>query len=238
MSFDPEAVKYVRRGARIGSAIGGGGGALLGGAAGVLPKTYIDPTTGKEKKRTVRQKITAGVIGAGSGGYLGYSPGRLAGAVHHAKKWIKGHRPPSAMPTWLKGAKTKAEGRRMFHAQVRKLHPDFHGGDDTSIKKLNAEWDDYEPHLKTAMLSAFADELEKIAAIGAIIGGAAGYKMAPNTPKGKLMGALVGAGAGHIVQGASGLAKKKLVDEPHEREQRELYGYQPYAQGSQAQNFY
>lgn len=239
MSLDPAAIKYVRRGARIGGAIGGGSGAVLGGAAGALPSKYTDLNTGQEKKKTVGQRVTNGVIGAGAGGYLGYSPGRLIGAIHHANKWIKGHRPrPTSVPDWLKGAKTKAEGRKAYHAQARKMHPDLHGGDDAHIKSLNVEWGDHEQHFKTAMLLAFADELEKIAAVGAILGGAAGYQLSPNTAKGKLVGTLVGAGAGHVLQGAGGLAKKKLLDEPHEREQRELYGYQPYAQGSQAQNFY
>lgn len=237
MSVDPAALKYVQRGARIGGAIGGGGGAVLGGIAGALPSKYTDHA-GQEKKRTIGQRVSSGILGAGAGGYLGYDPGRLVGAVHHAKKWMKGYRPPSALPSWLKGAKTKAEGRKLYHAQARKLHPDFHGGDDAHIKRLNVEWGDHEPNFKTAMLNAFADELEKIAVLGAIIGGAAGHKLSPNTTKGKLVGTLIGAGIGHAAQSAGGLVKKKLVDEPHEREQRELYGYQPYAQASQAQNFY
>lgn len=238
MNIDPATFNYIRRGASIGGVMGSGGGAILGGVAGALPSKYVDPNTGQEKKKTVGQRVATGVIGAGAGGYLGYSPGRFAGAVHHAKKWGNGHRPRPSVPAWLKGAKTKAEGRKAYHAQARKLHPDLHGGDEASIKNLNLEWGDHEQHFKTAMLSAFADELDKIAAVGAILGGAAGYQLSPNTTKGKLVGALVGAGAGHVLQGAGGLAKKKLINEPHEREQRELYGYQPYAQGSQAQNFY
>lgn len=238
MSIDPAAVNYVRRGARVGGLIGGSGGALLGGAAGALPRMYTDLDTGKEKKKTVGQRAMGGAIGAGAGGYIGYSPGRLAGAVHHANKWIKGHRPRPPLPAWLKGVKTKAEAKAAWKAEARKTHPDLHGGDGSKFDQVKTEWKAQESHFKTAMLIAFADELEKIAAIGAILGGAAGYKMAPNTPKGKLVGALIGAGAGHAVQGVGGLAKKKLIDEPHQREQRELYGYQPYAQGSQAQNFY
>ncbi len=93
-------------------------------------------------------------------------------------------------------------------------------------------------HFNYTTLSAFANELEKISMIGSILGGAAGYKISPNTPKGKLVGTLIGAGVGHVAQGVGALAKRKLIDEPHAREERELYGYQPYAQASQAQNFY
>lgn len=83
--------------------------------------------------------------------------------------------------------------------------------------------------ISVVALTAFADELEKIASIGAILGGAAGYKLGPNTAKGKLVGALVGAGLGHAVGAIGGAAKRQLVDEPHARDMRELYGYQPVA---------
>lgn len=238
MSLDPAAVNYVRRGANIGGTIGATGGAVLGGVLGAVPRTHTDLHTGEKKKRTGKQRIAGGILGAGAGGYLGHSPGRLIGAIHHAKKWVNGHRPRPSLPDWLKGAKTKAEARRAYFAQARKVHPDLHGGSDTPIKNLNTDWEAHEPHFKTAMLTAFAEELEKIATLGAVLGGTAGYKLGPNTPRGKLMGTLVGAGAGHVLQGAGNLAKRTLIDEPHHREQRELYGYQPYAQASQAQNFY
>jgi hypothetical protein len=98
------------------------------------------------------------------------------------------------------------------------------------------QWRTHEPFFKQAMLFAFAEELEKLAFVGAALGGLAGYKMAPNT--GKLTGTLAGAGIGHVVEGAGRLAKRKFVDEPHLREQQELYGYQPYAQSQSAQNWY
>lgn len=82
---------------------------------------------------------------------------------------------------------------------------------------------------KMAMLTSFHDELEKIAAVGAILGGMAGYKLGPNTTKGKAVGTLMGAGLGHVVERAGAAAKRGLVDEPHERDMRELYGYQPTA---------
>lgn len=91
---------------------------------------------------------------------------------------------------------------------------------------------------REALLLALADELEKIAFVGAAIGGAAGYSMGPNTPKGKIVGTLVGAGVGHAIQGAGKSAKRQFIDEPHEREQRELHGYQPAAQANMGQNFY
>lgn len=237
MNIDP-AVQYVRRGARIGGLVGGVGGAAVGGTLGALPGVYIDPDTGRQKSRTTGERIGGGIVGAGAGGYLGFSPGRLVGAIHHAKKWMKGYRPVPKRPDWLKGAKTKAEARRAYHAQARKVHPDLHGGNDKPFKDLSIEWKEHEPHFKTAMLNALADELQKIAALGAILGGAAGYKLGPNSSKGKLIGTLAGAGIGHAVQGAGRMAKKNFVDDLHAKEQQELYGYQPVAQVGQGSNFY
>jgi hypothetical protein len=103
------------------------------------------------------------------------------------------------------------------------------GGDAKAFHKAKKEWAHHEPTFKTAMLAAFADEIEKIASIGALLGGVAGYKLGPNTAKGKIVGSLVGAGLGHAIGAAGGAAKKQLVDEHHAREERELYGYQPAA---------
>jgi hypothetical protein len=242
MNVDPAAVKFVRRGARIGGAVGGLGGAAVGGAIGGLPKTYKDfDEKGKVHKfeRTTKQRVAGGLLGAAAGGYIGHGPGRLVGAIHHAKKWVGGHRPESMRPDWLKGIKTKADAKAAFRARAKKLHPDL-GGSDEAFDSFKQEWNQHKDMFKEAMLHAFADELQKIASLGAIIGGAAGYKLSPNTAKGKLIGTLAGAGVGAATGGILGKAKRTFIDEPEHREQRELYSTPPVAGQSAplGSNFY
>lgn len=231
MSVTPEAVNFVRRGARTGGIVGGLAGVAGGGALGFLPKKHQDQS-GKTVDRTTGQRVLGGALSAGLLGWAGHDMGRLGGAMYNANRWIKGYRPPIPRPDWLKGAKTKAEARRAYHAQARKVHPDLHGGDDGKFKDLSNEWEKHEPTYKTAMLNALADELEKIAQnkqamLGALLGGAAGYKLSPNSLKGKAIGTLIGAGVGAGVGAAAKGAKRTFVDELHHREQRDLYGYQP-----------
>lgn len=211
------AVNFVRRGARI----GGVAGAVAGGAIGGLPKTKIDSSTGKTRTRSTKERVVEGLLGAGAGAYAGRGAGRFAGA-------LKKPRLTPSRPDWLKDAKNKTEAKAAWRAHARKTHPD-RGGSNTAFNKAKSEWLENEPTFKTAMLNAFADELEKISSIGALLGGVAGYKLGPNSSKGKIVGSLVGAGLGHAIGVAGGAAKKQLVDEPHERDMRELYGYQPSA---------
>lgn len=79
--------------------------------------------------------------------------------------------------------------------------------------------------LKLTMYAAFADELEKIASVGAMVGGYAGYRLAPNDLKGKVTGAIGGALAGHVVGEGLQAAKRSVIDDPRARERAELYGY-------------
>lgn len=239
------AVNYVRRGARIGGIAGGVGGGLLGAAAGGLPKNYADPTDGKIKKRTTAQRIGGAAIVGGLGAHVGHGLGRAAGAVRNYKKVVSGKfvPPRPKPPEWLRHAKTKAEGRRAYHAEARKVHPDLHGGDDSKFKNLGKEWSEHEPHFKTAMLIALADELEKIAAhkqaaVGAILGGGLGYSLSPNSLKGKVIGTALGAGIGHMTGAAAKGAKKMLIDDPEEYERYQLYNHRPVAQAGQGSNFY
>lgn len=217
--------KFVQRGVRTGSLAGAIGGGIIGGAALGLPKTY--KRKGKTQKRNTVHRIARGVIGAAALGHAGRSIGGVAGGLYNTIK----------TPSWLNNARTKSEAQAAWKAHAKKTYESSNGS-PKAFSRLRKEQDANKFFLKEAMLSAFADELEKIAVLGAALGGAAGYKLSPNTPKGKLMGTLIGAGAGHAIQGAGALAKRKLIDEPHAREERELYGYQPYAQASQAQNFY
>lgn len=235
-------IRWIHKGMRTGGLIGGVAGGVAGAAGGALPKTYKDPNNhNKVTKRTLGQRIAGGVLLGASGAYTGHHIGRLGVGLHRAHKVVnKGFSAsavkPKTVPDWLKGAKTKAEGRKAYKTQARKVHPDLHGGNDEHIKKLNIEWEDHEPHFKTAMLHALADELEKIAAhklaeagTGAVLGGTAGYMMAPNSVKGKVVGAVGGALVGHLAGKGLGAAKQQLIDQPHAYEQQQLYGYQPSA---------
>lgn len=215
----------MRKGARTGGLIGGIGGAIAGGTALSVPSTYVDDL-GDTKQIPIGDRVTRGIVGAGVGGYFGHGIGRFGGAVTNAHRWGNESRPTVVRPDWLKKAKTKAQAKAAFRAQAKKMHPD-HGGDPSAFRKMHDEWKEHEPTFKTAMLAAFHDEIEKISAVGAILGGMAGYKLGPNTMKGKVVGTLMGAGMGHVVERAGAAAKRGLVDEPHEREMRELYGYQP-----------
>lgn len=227
MSVDPKAADFILKGVNRGGRIGGVAGAIGGGLLSGLPKERKN-SDGSVHVRSKGERISTGLLGAASGAYAGRSFGRVAGGVHNVNKWVKGHRPAEVRPDWLKKAKTKAEAKAAFRDQARKLHPD-HGGNPSEFRKMHDEWKQHEHAFKTAMLSSFADELEKIASVGAILGGIAGYKVGPNTLRGKAVGTLVGAGLGHAAGAAGKAAKTQLVDEPHEREMRELYGYQPAA---------
>lgn len=236
-------VKWVHKGMRTGGLIGGVAGGAAGAVGGFLPKTYKNDK-GKNTKKTVGQRIAKGILLGGAGAYAGRAAGMLGVGIHRAHKVInKGYHAtaakPAHAPDWLKGAKTKAEGRRAYHAQARKAHPDL-GGSEEAIKKLTQEWESHEPHFKTAMYAAFADELEKIAGLGAYVGGAAGWSMSPNTVKGKLVGTAGGALAGHLIGGAAKATKQTLWDEQQAREREALHGYQPSAgqQPGAPTNFY
>jgi len=174
-----------------------GGG--LGGAFSAIPNTDID--TGKKLSR--RDRITnslwGAATGAGSGALVGYSYDTLK-----RTRQIAGLEPPtpspSKKPKYRKGPKHEAAKR-------------------WGVKEKDI--------LKEATISAFADELIKIAMLGAMAGGAAGYALAPNSIKGKLIGTAIGAGTGSVVGSAARGAKRAFYDEPREREHRELYNYVP-----------
>lgn len=204
------AIRSSRKGALIGAAALGIPGAVLG-------STKKNRATGEE--RTTKQRVVGGLVG----GIAGASYGSVAGAgIGYDIGKARGFRPPPT-PDWLKGAKTKAEGRKLYHAQARKLHPDL-GGSEEAIKKLNNDWAKHERMFKTAMLNAFADELEKIALVGAALGAYAGSKFpGRNKPVNILAGAAIGHAAGALAKGV----KRQVWDEQQAREHQALYGYQP-----------
>lgn len=221
-------IAYARAGAQRGLLYGGLGGAALGGAMFGLPKK--DP---QGSELTGKQRLGRAAVGALGFGVLGAMHGKDIGWNSRARKWNSGFRPAPgtaggipkpATPDWLAGATTKAEGRRAWHAQARKLHPDL-GGSEDAIKNLNAEWETHEPLFKRAMYSAFADELEKIASLGALIGGAAGWKLSPNSTKSKIYGTLGGAALGHLTGKGLSAAKREMLDQYTAREHEALYGY-------------
>lgn len=231
---DPAHLNYIIQGIRKGQRIGTVGGAVLGGALGGLPKTNHEGKT-----RTPSQRILHGSINALGLGFSGRGIGGLTGGLRNAQKWNKGYRPSIKKPDWLKNAKNRAEGRRAYYSQARKVHPDLHGGSEDEIKTLNKEWETHEPFFKEALLKAFATELEKLAGFGgALAGGIIGYHL-PGGGKNKMINTVVGAGLGHMTGELGGIAKKKIIDDPHQRELQELYGYQPSVQGTgQGTNYY
>jgi hypothetical protein len=244
VSIDPAAANYVRRGINTGRNIGTVGGAVAGGLLRGLPKTHKNEH-GETETRTPGERIGRGLMGALGLGYVGHQIGGTIGGLRNAHKWVSSKHHGSQFygdqpkkPDWLKHAKNKAEAKAAWRAQALKTHPDHNQGIDKGFDKVKSDWALHEKFFKEAMLLGLADELHKIATLGTLLGGAAGYGLSPNTVKGKIVGTAIGAGAGHVLQNVGGLAKRKIVDEPHAREERELYGYQPYAQASQAQNFY
>lgn len=225
-------VAYARSGAIRGSIIGGLGGGALGATIKGLPKKQTDQDTGKEKKLTNKERRNRAIKGGLVGGATGVLYGGRLGFALRAHKWNSGFRPAAGThgipkpktPDWLKGVESKADARRAFHAQARKLHPDL-GGSEDAIKKLNQEWETHEPMFKKAMYDAFADELEKISSLGALIGGYAGHKIGPKSAKGQIYSVLGGAAVGHLAGKGLGAAKKQFVDEQAARDRETLYGY-------------
>lgn len=153
------AVNYLKKGMRTGGLIGGGAGIIGGATLGWSAKN-------KHKERTTKEKVIGAAMGAGAFGLFGHQVGSLTGGVKNYSRLKGGFIPPAPkpkMPDWLKGAKTRTEGHKLYQQNARKLHPDL-GGDNKAMANLASEWKSYEPHLKKmAMLSAFADELGKIA---------------------------------------------------------------------------
>lgn len=239
-------VAYARRGAIGGALAGGLGLGAIGAAASGLPKTQTNWATGKKETLTKKQRISNAITGGLVSGGLGAYYGGQIGWNHRAHKWNTGFRPGASVfggkpkaPDWLKGAKTKAEGRKMFHQMARKHHPDL-GGDPEVFKRISQEWETHEPFFKEAMYAAFADEIEKIASLGALVGGYAGHRLSPKTQKGQLYGILGGALVGHLAGKGVGAAKREFVDDLKAREAQSLYGYIPYAgqQEPAPSNFY
>ncbi len=153
------AVNYLKKGIRNGGIIGG-----LTGAAGGAILGAVAPN--KERERTTKEKIIGSALGAGAFGLAGHQMGSAVGAVRNYSKLRSGFIPSAPKPktpAWLKGAKTRTEGHRLYQQNARKLHPDL-GGSNEAMANLAKEWKSYEPHLKKmAMLFAFADEIANIA---------------------------------------------------------------------------
>lgn len=239
MSYGDIINKSTRRGALIGTLVGGG----LGAAAGGLPKNRIELSTGKVKKRSTANRVVGAAVSGLAGGLYGHDVGRTIGSirgVHKARKAARDYggydgykryrtqhpSEPTKMPSWLDGARNQAEAKRRYHMEARKHHSDL-GGSDENFKNLQKQWGQWKGHFKEAMLRGFSDELQKIAIMGAMLGGVAGYGAVPGGLKGKLMGAAVGAGTGAVAESALKGAKRAFWDEPRRREQDALYNYVP-----------
>lgn len=186
---------------RIG--VGAGLGALIGAGIGALDDT--DVKTGKKypKNRRIANVLANAVGGAISGGTAGYgydSMKRIRQMTGIDKYDIGNLRKLKKKPKYRKGAKHEAAKR-------------------WGVKEKDI--------LKEAMYSAFVDELEKIAIVGALLGGAAGYHFTPGGTKTKLLGTAVGAGTGAVLGSALKGMKRAVWDDYYQREHDQLYGYIP-----------
>lgn len=153
----PEYNHFVQQGMRRGGIAGGLAGTAIGGIAGGLAGGLPDPRTGKTREPTTSERVINAIGGGLSGGYLGHALGQGIGGMRSRVNWKT-----RSTPEWLRGIKTRAEGRKRYHQESRKVHPDF-GGSAEAQSRLNQEWEKHEPMLKSAMLRGFSDELEKIA---------------------------------------------------------------------------
>ena len=144
-------LKHMRIGRNAGTVAGGVGGAA---GLGIFQKHY--KKDGKLHKKTTGQRIAGGVLGGILGAQAGSSIGALGGFAtgSHAIK--------PKMPSWLKGVKTNTEAKAKFRSTARSRHPDL-GGSHEKMKRVNEDWSKWEGKFKEAMLSAFADEIAKIA---------------------------------------------------------------------------
>lgn len=171
------AVKLIRRGQIAGAAVGGLGGAALGG----LPKHHYN-MKGEKKKSPTGWRIANAAIDGVLLGTLGHDIGGRLGFQMAAKKYGPNPRTwgaggwsgpggkatgDSPYPDWLKGSKNKADAKKRYRDLAMKHHPD-RGGNPEHMKKVNEEWEGAQAHKdfpKMASLvsfNAFTDEMFKI----------------------------------------------------------------------------
>lgn len=220
-------VAFVQRGGLRGG---------LAGAAGLGIGGALVGASGEDK--TLKERVLGGLAGGALGAGAGLAAGRRIGSNINKTRWLQEHPSAPAKPDWLKGISDHDVAHKAYKRQARIHHPDIGGSQDAFVR-LGAEWDDAKAMMKKAMLDGFADELEKIAGLGALLGGAAGYKLSPNTLKGKLIGTLGGAAVGSMLGSAAKAGKRMFHDELKQREHASLYGYVPAGtQEAQGSNFY
>lgn len=165
------------KGAVIGAGLGG-----WSGNAGA--KRENEDARGKKTvmRRDVAANTIAGAVrGAGSGAFIGRlfqrearqpfdfgggyggGRGRSSGRSYGGGSGF-GRKPPEP-PDWLKNVKTKKDAKKAYHTHAMKNHPD-RGGSEDAMKKINADWDDFQKHhfdkLSSIRAQAFLDELAKI----------------------------------------------------------------------------
>jgi hypothetical protein len=152
-----DKIAWMLPGARAMTGIGAAGGAALGAGSALLHNRNLKPG---EQRASV---LGRAAVGAGTGAALGYGAKKGEAAYLHHKQWGN-----YQAPQWASGAKSKGEAKSLYRTQALKSHPD-RGGNVASFQNLNAEWDKFQKSpqfnkLSSATLSAFADELKKIAA--------------------------------------------------------------------------
>lgn len=160
---DSVAGRLAEIGPLKGGLIGGGLGAGIGGAKGYFLPTdrkgqrITDPTSQERRSAALKSALGGGL----AGGVLGA----------HAADVARTFRRYSPTPSWVRGAKTKAEAKKIFRAEAMKTHPD-RGGNEEAMKRLNDEWDRFQNSAAFHKLAAaFLDEFMKISSLeGRVLG--------------------------------------------------------------------
>ncbi len=222
MVFSPSFTRQLDfsiKGSRTGGRIGSIAGSAYGAAKGYGSPTSYDPETGKKVEKSKLRRALGAVGGAAMGKLIGHGLGSAAGFTVNTVRWDRGFRPGA--PKWLQGSKNMAEAKEKLKSELAKHTNDV---DRARVKK---EWKSGKDLYKEAMYAAFSDEIEKIASVGALVGGYAGHRFSGKDLKSQAVGIAGGALAGHLVGEGLKATKREMIDRPAERERAELYGYVP-----------
>jgi hypothetical protein len=191
--------------------------AVAGGVIGALKKKKVGPTTTKDR-------VKSGLIGSAIGGIAGTSLSMAARGLG------------------------KSMGDGIAEEATNRIHSDFGipkappppkpSAKATASKRWGVKEKDV---IKEAMYASLTEELNKIAQrkreislgkikqanAGTILGGIAGYAIAPNTMKGKVIGTVAGGALGGGTVAGLRKAKQSLYDQPLQREREEISNYVP-----------
>lgn len=139
--------------------VGTAAGAALGGVVGYK----LMERTNKERKakgKKTQNPIVAALLLGGLGASHGHSIGSL-GRMFQVRK-AQRH---TAIPSWLKGVKTKAEAKSKYREQAHKHHPDKNPGNkeaEERFKTVSKEWEDFETHHLHKLSHSMFQELFRI----------------------------------------------------------------------------